>query len=168
MRLDHLLSKEQHCLGPRRMFSGVPSVFLRRSLVTRLVGSISTSAHQPVTLRTCPEQRPGRRRHHRDPNESGVHCSVLRKRSISATSVRQNGRHRLVVEPARQCGVPTTSAYRSLGTLHGFGATLENCIASTSVLKVWLLALFLPRKSRGVCDFKLQRANGGCLGARCR
>ena len=49
MRLDHLLSKEQHCLGPRRMFSGVPSVFLRRSLVTRLIGSISTSAHQPVS-----------------------------------------------------------------------------------------------------------------------
>jgi hypothetical protein len=67
---------------------------------------------------------------------SNVGCSLLcfEEAVISATSPRQNGR------PAR--GRAPHSVRSSLRrhvppprTLHGFGAILENCIASTSVLK---------------------------------
>jgi hypothetical protein len=120
-------------------------VFLRRSLVTRPVGSISTSAHSQPLNGPRSHERPGRRRHHRDPVEPGVHCSVLRKRSISATSWAERA-SQLVVEPHALCGVPTTSTYRRLEPCIGFGATLENCIASTSVLKEVAPCSFLPRR----------------------
>ena len=96
---------------------------------------------------SCSSEQPGRRRHHREPDGPGVHCSVLRKRSISATS-RAERASPLVVEPHLTYwgGVPTTPAYRSPEPCNGFGATLENCIASTSVLKEVAPCSFLPRR----------------------
>ena len=111
---------------------------------------LSTSAYQPVALRTLfggtAGPSPAPPRSHRT---SGVHCSVLRKRSISATSWAERASP-LVVEPhpgyTPGCGVPTTSTYRRLEPCIGFGATLENCIASTSVLKEVAPCSFLPRR----------------------
>ena len=104
-------------------------MFLRRSLVTRHVGSISTSAHrQPLSGATGPAPTPPRSR------RTGCSLLCFEEAVISATSPRQNGR------PAR--GRAPHSVRSSLRrhvppprTLHGFGAILENCIASTSVLK---------------------------------
>ena len=79
---------------------------------------------------------PGRRRHHRDPSPAGVHCSVSRKRILSADSRGQNGRHARVEPHLRNAGGVELPGCRvpQPRTLHGFGAILENCIASTSVL----------------------------------
>ena len=129
MRLDHLLSKEQHCLGPRRSFSGAKRV--PTSITGYSVSRIHLDLGAPASRSS---ERPGRRRHHRDPVEPGVHCSVLRKRSISATSWAERA-SMLEVEPARNVRSSLRRDVPPPRTQHGFGAILENCIASTSVLK---------------------------------
>jgi hypothetical protein len=94
---------------------------------------LSTSAHQPVALRTQFRGWPGRRRHHRDPVAPGVHCSVLRKRSSPPPLPGRTGVP-LEVELALGATFPRRHVPQPR-TRHGFGAILENCIASTSVLK---------------------------------
>ena len=128
MRLDHLLSKEQHCLGPRRSFSGAKRV--PTSITGYSVSRIHLDLGAPASRSS---ERPGRRRHHRDPVEPGVHCSVLRKRSSPPPSPGRTG-VTLEVELALGAKFPRRHVPQPR-TRHGFGAILENCIASTSVLK---------------------------------
>src|SRR5882757_3313265 len=91
----------------------------------------------------------------------------------------------LEVEPALRfipaCGVPPSHVPQPRN-LHGFGATLENCIASTSVLKEVAPCSFLPRRveecaissykeptvdalARGADEGRgwLRKATGSCL-----
>jgi hypothetical protein len=72
-----------------------------------------------------------------------------------ALSSRQNGRRARgravsILWSSRLCACRTAAS----STFRVLDAAFENCIASTSVLKeVFLLALLLPRKRRGVCEF---------------
>ena len=166
MRLDHLLSKEHTALVrddcSRSVQAGVPTSITgysasRCRLDPGAPASCSPEHDRAVAGTTETSCRPD------------VHCSVLRKRHIAARLSRQNGRRSSWSQPQLCSGVPTRRRTAAPSRCSGLGATFENCIASTSVLKeVGSSVLFSPEKNRGVCDFKLQRANGGCLGARCR
>ena len=91
-------------------------------------------------------ERPGRRRHHRDPDRAGCSLLCFEEAVISATSTKAerascswSSRTRIVWS-SHDLDVPQPR------NLHGFGATLENCIASTSVLKEVAPCSFLPRR----------------------
>ena len=134
------------------MSSESPGVFLRRSLVTRLhdhhLDPGAPASCGALELHT----QPGRRRHHRDAVCSGVHCSVLRKRSPTVALRAAAGRS--LLRPAERVTPPSSSApgpsYRRLETCMRLGRAFENCIASTSVLYITLwsstLRLLLPRR----------------------
>ena len=91
---------------------------------------------------------PGRHRHLRNPIASGVHCSVLRKRHPRRcrTSVGKNGRVR---PQSSSAPAPARTAAPRLAS--GLGAALENCIASTSVLKCNYSLPFVSRERAEEC-----------------
>ena len=173
MRLDHLLSKE-----PTARFGHeccpTAGKFLRRALAYGWHEILSTPAYQPAAALFGAPHAAGPSPAPPSPRVPGLHCSVLRKRprcrraSRPAVSVVCSGRTGdASVELRSGPVVPPPRDARRLGRV------LENCIASTSVLLITLWSSAFggysyPSRARGLCDFKLRRANGGCLGARCR
>ena len=171
MRLDHLLSKEPTArFGPE--CGPVAGKFLRRALAYGCHEILSTPAHQPAELSGAFGRAVAG-----TTEPSGARPSLLCFEE-AASSRRASARSaRLFAQSAERVTPPSSSApespYRRLRDARRLGRVFENCIASTSVLffTLWSSAFggfSYPSRARGLCDFKLQRANGGCLGARCR
>jgi hypothetical protein len=170
VRLDHLLSKEHTAFAPR--------ILLAAKEVPTSITGYSTSRIRPTPdvpascMRAAgPAPAPP------DPDDVGLHCSVLKECfPLSETSSAVHAR------PFVELSSAPGYAFMQPRDRRCLGAFLENCIASTSVLVIRSDSfavdhfehttcgslVFHERNMRGVCDFKLQRANGGCLGARCR
>ena len=171
MRLDHLLSKEPTARCGHECCPLPGSSYVEHWPM----GGTRSSRPRRTSQPSSPEPSAGPSPAPPSPRVPGLHCSVLRKRPRAAgPGVR---RFRLFAQPGRtgdasvelRSGpvVPPPRDARRLGRV------FENCLASTSVLLITLWSsafdgFSYPSRARGLCDFKLQRANGGCLGARCR
>ena len=136
------------------MFSGCQACSYVDHWLLGSTAFISTSAHPPVALRAIgPSPTPPRVRR--------IGCSLLcfEEAAISAPHDGRAGVSTLAVEPAPLvCRSSRDRHVPQPRSLHGSGVTLENCIASTSVLKVWLLALLPPEEESRSVRFQVTKS----------
>ena len=132
----------------------MPSVFLRRSLVTRFDGKhLDLGVPASRSRAAGPSPTPPRSRC------SGCSLLCFEGAAISAPHDGRAGVSTLAVELAPLvCRCSRDGHVPQPRFLHGSGAILENCIASTSVLKVWLLALFPPEEESRSVRFQVTKS----------
>ena len=129
MRLDHLLSKEHTASVRSDLSSGVPG----SSYVDHWLFGVTITSRPRCTSQLTSSERAGPAPAPPEtPCTSGVHCSVLRKRSSRPSLLGRTG----ASLPLSSSSGALPTAHRSLETSIVSARTLENCIASTSVLEM--------------------------------